>query len=88
MSTYFLDKFKEDLSYELNEWLITTHKFEINPANPKTGAHFAVPLFSVAKELNRNPNELAAELAKEIFPHPVSKSQAAGGFLNLWLDPS
>lgn len=87
MSTYFLHKLKEDLAQKLNEWLKTSHDFEINPANPKTGAHFAVPLFSVAKELNRNPNELAAELAKEIFPHPVSNSQAAGGFLNLWLDP-
>lgn len=87
MKAYFLDQFREDLAKELNEWLATSHNFEINPANPKTGAHFAVPLFSVAKELNRNPNELAADLAKEISLPEIKELEAAGGFLNLWLGP-
>lgn len=87
MTNYFLEKFREELSYEINEWLITSHKFEINRANPKTGAHFAVPLFSLAKELNRNPNELAIYLAKELFLPSIQKLEPAAGFLNIWLEP-
>lgn len=87
MKSYLLDKLRANLTDEINQRLATSHEFEINPANPKTGAHFAIPLFSLAKELGKDPSELAQQLEKETFPHPVEKSQATGGFLNLWLDP-
>ncbi|HRV75872.1 MAG: arginine--tRNA ligase [Candidatus Nomurabacteria bacterium] len=87
MTTYFLDRFSEELKVNLQKLLKTPHNFEVIPAHPKTGAHIAVPLFSVAKELSLNPNELAQKLSQEVNISEIKKLEPAGGFLNIWLDP-
>lgn len=87
MTEYFLDKLREEIAYDVNEWLVTSHKLEVTRANPKSGAHFAFPVFSLAKELGRNPSELASELAKEIHIASAERIESSGGFVNLWLRP-
>lgn len=58
----------------------------VEPANPKFGADLAIPTFMFARELGQNPQELAQHLAKGINHPAIDRAEAAGGFVNLWLD--
>lgn len=87
MTSYFLNRFSESLRSEINNILSTSYDFEVNEAHPKTGADLAVPLFSVAKELGKNPNELAIELSTKLQLDAATKIEPASGFLNIWLKP-
>jgi arginyl-tRNA synthetase len=87
MTNYFLDRFQKELKFKLSKLIDSKLEIEIIEAHPKTGAHFAIPLFSIAKELNLNPNELAQKLSKELKLSTTEKAEPAGGFLNIWLKP-
>lgn len=84
---YFLSELSIKISREINKALESSFELEISPANPKTGAHLAVPLFSIAKELQKNPIELALDLSKKITLKEIKKMEPTGGFLNIWLEP-
>lgn len=89
MSTYFLENITELLKDKISSTLsLDPADLEIIEAHPKTGAHLAVPLFSVAKNLETNPNEIAIELAKSLDLDEIEKLEPAGGFLNIWLSSS
>ncbi len=60
--------------------LITT------PPQPEMG-DLAIPLFTVAKELKGNPAALAQELAGKAVPQGCTQLQAAGPYLNVFIDP-
>jgi arginyl-tRNA synthetase len=87
MTQYFLDRFKEELKLKLSELTDSSREIEVIEAHPKTGAHFAVPLFAIAKELRQSPNELAKKLSDELKLSSAKKIEPAGGFLNIWLNP-
>ncbi|PIS05014.1 MAG: arginine--tRNA ligase [Candidatus Buchananbacteria bacterium CG10_big_fil_rev_8_21_14_0_10_42_9] len=56
------------------------------PPSPELG-DFAVPLFHLAKELKRKPQQLAEKLAAEFKPTKyLSAARAAGGYLNFYAD--
>ena len=57
------------------------------PPKPELG-DLALPIaFSLAKQLRRNPKEIAAELSELDFDVPgIAAAEAQGGFLNLRLD--
>jgi arginyl-tRNA synthetase len=50
---------------------------------------FAFPCFSLAKEMRKNPVQIAQELAKTMhMPEVVSKITATGPYVNFFLDPA
>lgn len=57
----------------------------IQPANPKFDADFAIPTFMFARELGKSPQDIALQLANSLRHDAVSKAEAVGGFVNIWL---
>lgn len=56
------------------------------PPNPTLG-DFAFPCFSLAKELKKNPMQIAQELAKNIkLPSEFEKVEAKGPYINFFLN--
>lgn len=89
MSTYFLDKLTESLEADVSSITgIEESQIEVIDAHPKTGAHLAIPLFGIAKDLQKNPNDLATELSAELKLEDIEKVEPTGGFLNIWIKPS
>ncbi|HSE29060.1 MAG TPA: arginine--tRNA ligase [Candidatus Saccharimonadales bacterium] len=64
---------------------VKAESVEVQPANPKFGADFAIPCFKIAAEQKTNPVELAKKLAEQLKMPELAKVEAAGGFVNLWL---
>ncbi len=92
MNTYFFDRFSKQLTDELNKILnlnleSKTEPLIINIAPEQTGADYALPLFNLAKKLNLNPGELANKLQQELKLSIIKKTEPAGGFLNIFLNP-
>lgn len=57
------------------------------PPNDEMG-DFALPCFSLAKQLRKSPNLIAQDLAERFKSYPEFASlQAVGGYLNLFLEP-
>jgi len=55
-----------------------------SPSDPKLG-DFAFPCFLLAKELKKNPNEIAKELASKIKIKDFEKVQAVGPYVNFFI---
>ena len=56
------------------------------PVNPKFTADFALPVFAFAHEAGRSAHDIARELAETLHHPALHKAEAAGGFVNLWLN--
>lgn len=56
---------------------------EVSFAEPKFGDFATNAAFQLAGQLKRSPQEIAAELAKEIKDPAIAKAEPAGGFINL-----
>lgn len=54
-------------------------------ASPKFGADFAIPCFKFAAELKKSPNEIAQDLTAKLTAGFIAKTEAASGFVNIWL---
>jgi arginyl-tRNA synthetase len=70
-------------------WLPHDDHFQVSEAPPGTGFDFGINLIKISKDLDRNPLELAIELANRINSEKQSLIEAAettGPFLNLKLD--
>ncbi len=88
MTSYFLERLSSKLKNEISSILnIDVSKIEVIEAHQKTGAHLAIPLFSVAKDLGINPQELATDLAGKLKLPEVQKTESTSGFINIWLNP-
>lgn len=57
----------------------------VQPGNEQVGSDFAMPCFSLAKKLNKSPQDIAEEIAKKIKHDDILKSEAIAGYLNIWL---
>ncbi len=56
------------------------------PPNPEMG-DYALPCFKLAKSMKKAPSAIAAQLKSEsVFPGFVSRAEAAGGYLNFFID--
>ncbi len=55
------------------------------PKNHEMG-DYAFPCFVLAKQLKRNPSEIAADLAKKISSHEFEKIEAKGPYLNFFIN--
>ncbi len=65
---------------------VSVDTFEI--ANPKVGAHLALPCFSFAKQLKRSPADIAADVAQKIPEDSLlQRCGASGPYVNFWLNP-
>ncbi|MBI4448134.1 arginine--tRNA ligase [Candidatus Woesearchaeota archaeon] len=50
---------------------------------------YSFPCFSLAKELKKNPNDIAKELTKKIKPTPLIKQiQQVGPYINFFINPT
>lgn len=77
---------KNILQKETNISLDIIEKNLTTPKDLKNG-DFAFPCFILAKELKKNPNECAKELAKKItLPKEFEKVEAVGGYINFFLN--
>jgi arginyl-tRNA synthetase len=56
------------------------------PPEPGMG-DYALPCFKLAKLLHKAPAAIAAELAEAPMPDFVARTEAAGGYLNLFIKP-
>jgi arginyl-tRNA synthetase len=54
-------------------------------ANPRFGAHLALPCFRFAAELGKNPQEIAIEFAAGDIPGVCDRVEATGGYINFWI---
>ena len=57
------------------------------PPEPSLG-DYAFPCFSLAKELKKNPNQIAQELADKIKAQFIAKTAVNGAYLNFFVDKS
>jgi len=57
-------------------------------ANPKIGADLAFPCFAFAASLKQSPAALAATLAGALQTPAIARCEAAGPYVNIWLDPA
>jgi len=57
-------------------------------ANPKAGAHLALPCFRFAKDLGKSPADIAKDVAETLEVQDVAKIEAAGPYVNFWIDTS
>lgn len=55
------------------------------PPNPELG-DFALPCFQLAKQLRKNPVQIASELAKTLSIKGVARIEAKGPYLNFFVD--
>ncbi len=56
------------------------------PPDPNLG-DYAFPCFSLAKQLKKNPNEIAKELCEKIKPDTIiDQVKVAGAYLNFWVN--
>jgi len=65
-----------------------TGKKEIALEISKQGfGDFAYPCFELAREMKKNPAEIAKDIVKKIkLPKEISKAEAAGGYVNFFAD--
>jgi arginyl-tRNA synthetase len=88
MTSYLLDRLSQKLKTEISSILeLDAKNIEIIEAHQKTGAHLAIPLFSIAKKLGTNPQELATDLASKLQFPEIQKTESTSGFVNIWLNP-
>ena len=59
---------------------------EVETANPKFGADFAIACFKLAAQMKANPAEMASVIAAGLSHPALAKAEAMGGFVNLWLN--
>lgn len=86
--TYLLDEATSDIALLVQAILGVSAVPSVEPANPKFGADFAVPVFAYAKDLKKSPQELSELIARELTHDAIVKAEAVGGFVNLWLSDS
>src|SRR3989344_8395405 len=55
------------------------------PPDPTLG-DYAFPCFSLAKELKKNPNQIAQDLSKQIKADFLTKIETKGAYLNFFVD--
>lgn len=85
---YFLQRLEDDLKGEIARILgVATEKLVVEQANPKFGADFAAPFFSLAKELSKSPQDIAEIVRNELTNEAIDKLDVASGYLNIWLKP-
>ncbi|PIR66800.1 MAG: arginine--tRNA ligase [Parcubacteria group bacterium CG10_big_fil_rev_8_21_14_0_10_36_14] len=86
----FLQKLKSDLAKSVNKTLgsnlINGADFEYPPENIK-GGDLALPLFKLAKELKKKPQDIAKNLQKVFKKQKlIERTEAKGAYLNIYLN--
>lgn len=84
---YFLERTLSELGGHIKDALKIDDDVSgnIEVANPKSGADFALPCFVLASRLGKNPVGIAKELAEKLKSPLVGKVEASGPYLNIWL---
>jgi arginyl-tRNA synthetase len=76
--------FKQNISSALQKLLKKDLVIE-TPSNPELG-DYAVPCFTLAKELKKNPFEIAKDIASKLKIKGIAKIQATGPYVNFFVD--
>jgi arginyl-tRNA synthetase len=90
VTDYLLPRTRRLVAERLARLGVTVAPAEVRDAEGEIDADLAVPLFKTAKELKRNPQELATELAGKIDLADTGLASAAPlkGYLNFRFDPA
>jgi arginyl-tRNA synthetase len=83
--SYALDDAISEIAQLAQKHLGVAELPAVAPANPKFGADLALPVFAYAKDLGKSPQDIAAELAPKLQHDSIGKTEAAAGFVNIWL---
>ncbi|MBU1179704.1 arginine--tRNA ligase [Patescibacteria group bacterium] len=87
---YFLEKLKFDLAKEISKKIgakVSSKDFEYPPENAK-GGDLALPLFKLAKELKKNPQEISKKLCTYLSTYKgtyLQKIETKGAYVNFYL---
>lgn len=82
---YLLPDLRAGLAEQVRQ-VLAVDQVVVENANPKFGADLAIPVFALAKRLAKSHGDIAAQLAGELKHPLVEKIEAAGGYVNVWLD--
>jgi arginyl-tRNA synthetase len=82
---YIIDQQLAEVTEVIKKLLSLSDLPAIEVANPKFDADFALPCFSLAKQLHKKPQEIAEQIATELEHPAIAKAEAQAGFVNLWL---
>ncbi|MEM4336883.1 MAG: arginine--tRNA ligase, partial [Candidatus Woesearchaeota archaeon] len=81
-----MDYFKKDIVRIVSKTLQITEANLEMPKDPKLG-DFALPCFNFAKQLKKNPNKIAEEIASAASPTDlISKIEAIGPYVNFFVN--
>src|SRR6266550_1063667 len=83
--SYVLDETIAAIAAQAQKVLGVASAPVVEPANPRFGADVAVPTFAYARELGKNPPDIAADLAQKLQHSSIAKAEAVSGFVNIWL---
>lgn len=81
---YTLSKLRSELAIAAAA-IVSTNEIVVDDAKKGVGADFAIPLFSLAKQQQQSPADLATKLAGELRHEMIEKVEASGGYVNIWL---
>lgn len=82
---YIVDQQLADVAEAIKKLLSLKDLPAIEAANPKFAADFALPCFSLAKQLSKSPQDIARQITAELKHPAIAKLDAQAGFVNLWL---
>lgn len=83
---YITEKTKAQIVQSAQKVLATKSKLELESANVKFSADFALPCFKIAAELKKSPIQIAQQLATGLSDHiQINKAEAVNGYINIWL---
>jgi arginyl-tRNA synthetase len=84
---YVLPKIRQEIG-ALAKQLLNVDELAVENASSKFDADLAIPCFSLAKQLDRPVLDIAQQLADNLKHEMVEKTEAIGGFVNIWLKSS
>lgn len=86
--TYHLEQLLSEIIQQSKRTIGSPELPSVEVANSKFNAEYAVPCFKFARELAKNPQAIAQDVAKKLAHPGIAKVEATAGFVNLWLEPA
>lgn len=86
---YYLDALQSAYVRAIAEYLaISALHIRLDAPGQGIDADISVPCFTFSKVIGRPPQEIARDLSASLSLRGVFRLDSAGGYLNIWLDPS
>ncbi|HWZ66096.1 MAG TPA: arginine--tRNA ligase [Patescibacteria group bacterium] len=86
--SYAVEKQLAEVAKTIKKILSVAELPAIEIANSKFDADFALPCFTLARDLHKKPQEIAEQIVVGLNHPVIAKAEAKAGFVNLWLSDS